>query len=120
MKANKETRKQIKELAQHLPPVFEQHMSGGDWYDEKEGKTVEGAIKVGAKYFRPHVYNVKINHKRRMRHAFEQQGIQGVKDYLDNIHKLQLERSESVQRDLPDNGGKQDTLPDGDSILDGK
>ena len=80
----KKTNKQIKEIAERLPVVYEQHMSG---YTVEEDKPVGN------------FYVVEINHERRLRHAYEKLGMQGIHNYLETIHKLQIQRNEKASRD---------------------
>jgi hypothetical protein len=91
----KKLNKQIRDIADRLPPVFEQHMSGGDFF---EGK------------FTPNLYTVPVNHERRLRHAYEKLGMDGIRNYLDEIFKLQKERHEKA---FGSNGDRESgVLPD--------
>ena len=91
----KRVNKQIRDIADKLPPVFEQHMSGGDF---SEGK------------FTPNLYTVPVNHERRLRHAYEKLGMDGIRNYLDEIFKLQKERHEKA---FGSNGDRESgVLPD--------
>jgi len=85
--SKKKVNKQIRDIADKLPPVFEQHMSGGDF---SEGK------------FTPNLYTVPVNHERRLRHAYEKLGMDGIRNYLDEIFKLQKERHEKAFRSIGD------------------
>jgi poly(3-hydroxybutyrate) depolymerase len=79
---NKKDIKYIRQLAERLPDVYEQTVSGFyEDYDE-EGKMV----------LYPNIQNNPINHTRRMRKAYEKLGLDGIKSYLDMIHGLQKER----------------------------
>lgn len=87
---SKKITKQIKQIADRLPNVYEQCASGGEWdYDES-----------GNKVFIPNVYNMPVNHVRRLRKAYEQLGMDGIRNYLDMIHKLQIKRNETVMQDI--------------------
>lgn len=90
------TTKQIKQIASRLPVVYEQCISG---YEVIDGSVV------------PNVYNRPVNHVRRMRKSYEQLGMDGIRNYLDSIHKLQIKRNETVQEDIA--SGK--ITPDGHS-----
>ena len=82
----KKTAKQIRSIAEKLPPVYEMHASGGVFgVDEEKGEV-----------FEQNVYYVEINHERRLRHAYEQLGMDGIRNYLDGIHKLQKDRNEKA------------------------
>jgi len=82
--------KHIREIANRLPIVYEQCVSGGEWgYDEN-----------GNKAFIPNIYNHPVNHVRRMRKAYEQLGMDGIRNYLDHIHQLQIKRNEAVKEDI--------------------
>lgn len=82
--------KYIKELANRLPVVYQQSISG--YYDEigDDGNIV----------LKPNVFNSEINHVRRMRKAYDSLGMEGIKKYLEMIHKLQIQRNELVQNEL--------------------
>jgi hypothetical protein len=98
----KQQMKQIREIANRLPVVYEQCASGGEWgYDEEENKA-----------FIPNVYNHPVNHVRRMRKAYEQLGMDGIRSYLESIHQLQLKRNETLKEDIA--SGK--ISPKGDSL----
>lgn len=102
----KKTNKQIREIAERLPVVYEQHMSGF---------TVENGDPVG------NFYVVEINHERRLRHAYEKLGMQGIHNYLETIHKLQIQRNEKASRDADAVLSEQDSIPQtGDTIGDDK
>ena len=79
------TTKQIKQIASRLPIVYEQCVSG---YEVIDGSVV------------PNVYNRPVNHVRRMRKAYEQLGMDGIRGYLDSIHKLQIKRNEALKEDI--------------------
>lgn len=72
---NKKDVKYIKQIADRLPVVYDQTVSG--FYEE------DGEMK-------PNIVNHPINHERRMRKAYEKLGMDGIKIYLEMIHKLQL------------------------------
>jgi len=74
--------KQIRDIAHRLPKVMEQHMSG-----HENGQ--------------PNLYTVEVNHERRLRHAYERIGMDGIKSYLDSIHKLQKETHEKAFGNTP-------------------
>ena len=94
------TTKQIKQIASRLPVVYEQCVSG---YEVIEGSVV------------PNVYNRPVNHVRRMRKAYAQLGMDGIRGYLESIHKLQIKRNETLQEDIA--SGK--FSPKGDSTPEG-
>lgn len=85
---NKKDIKYIREIANRLPQVFEQTVSG--YYEDynEEGEIV----------LYPNIQNNPINHERRLRKAYEQLGMDGIKSYLEMIHKLQIQRNENVQK----------------------
>lgn len=88
----KEELKRLKDLANSLPPVFEQHASGGDVEERKiDGKDQKVLI--------PNVYPVLVNHERRIRHAYQNGGMKGIMNYLDSVHKLQQTRNEKALKD---------------------
>lgn len=89
----KEVTKQIREIADRLPPVKEDHVSGYYLQD------IEGGLK------RPsaHHYLVDVNHERRLRKAYERFGMDGIKNYLNQLHQLQLQRNEQLSKEpIPD------------------
>jgi hypothetical protein len=101
--------KLIRELADRLPVVYDQTVSG--YYEDYDE---EGNMKVY-----PNMVSHEINHVRRMRKAFDKRGMDGVKEYLEMIHKLQLnrndlykdslsEREEVRVADSPEDGGDPD------------
>jgi hypothetical protein len=96
----KKVTKQIRAIAEKLPKVYEAHVSGGVFgVDEEKGQV-----------FEPNVYHVEINHERRLRKAYEQLGMDGIRNYLDQIHKLQLDRNEKA---FGSNGDRESgVLPD--------
>lgn len=79
----KEEVRYIREVAGRLPKVQEQTISG---YYLEDGEP------------KPNIVVHDINHERRLRKAYESLGMQGIKDYLEWIHKLQLERKDANQR----------------------
>lgn len=93
--------KQVREIANRLPVVYEQCVSGL--------VVNEDGINV------PNVYNHPVNHARRMRNAYEQLGMDGIKNYLEEIHKLQIKRNEAVKEDIA--SGK--LTPEGYSVSEG-
>lgn len=93
--SKKKVNKQIREIADKLPPVFEQHASG---YNTENGEFV------------PNIYTVPVNHERRLRHAYEKLGMDGIRKYLDEILTLQKQRHEKA---FGSNGqGESGVLPD--------
>ena len=84
---NKKDVKLIRQLADKLPTVYDQTISGFyEDYDEN------GELKLF-----PNVVTHPINHERRMRKAYEKLGIDGIKSYLDSIHTLIKNRNENFQ-----------------------
>jgi hypothetical protein len=77
---NKKQTKHIREIADRLPSVLQQCISG---YTVEEDKVV------------PNLYNVEINHERRLRKAYERYGLEGIKSYLEMISNLQKQRHEN-------------------------
>jgi hypothetical protein len=75
--------KQIKEIAEMLPPVIEQTISG---FYQEDGKVL------------PNIVSHPINHERRLRKAYEKLGMEGIHQYLDMIKKLQQERRDAFER----------------------
>jgi hypothetical protein len=98
----KQQMKQIREIAHRLPIVYEQCTSGGQVVESGDGNDV----------FMPNIYNHPVNHVRRMRKAYEQLGMDGIKSYLESIHQLQLKRNETLKEDIA--SGK--FSPQGDSL----
>ena len=78
---NKQDLKYIKQIADRLPVVFEETVSG---YYVENGEA------------KPNIVSHPYNHVRRMRKAYEQLGMEGIKSYLEMIHKLQLQRREDA------------------------
>lgn len=97
----KQQMKQIREIANRLPVVYEQCASGGEVVEAEAGLM-----------FMPNVYNHPVNHVRRMRKAYEQLGMDGIRSYLESIHQLQLKRNETLKEDIA--SGK--FSPQGDSL----
>ena len=97
----KQQMKQIREIANRLPVVYEQCASGGEVVEAEAGPM-----------FMPNVYNHPVNHVRRMRKAYEQLGMDGIRSYLESIHQLQLKRNETLKEDIA--SGK--FSPQGDSL----
>ena len=81
---NKKDVKMIKQIADRLPSVYEQTVSG--YYEDYDE---EGRMKMY-----PNIVTSEINHNRRMRKAYESMGLDGIKSYLEMINKLQIKRSE--------------------------
>jgi hypothetical protein len=77
--------KQIREIAKRIPPVKEQHMSGFFMDEDKKPQ--------------PNIYLVDVNHERRLRKAYEDCGMEGIKKYLDSIHQLQLKRKDEISKE---------------------
>lgn len=103
----KQIAKAIEQLANRLPVVYEQTVSG---YHEEEGKVI------------PNTVNHQINHKRRIMKAYQQFGEQGIIRYLDMIRSIQDKRNarlrdaagEGVHGASEDGSG----LPDQDGVHD--
>jgi hypothetical protein len=87
---NKKQAKHIREIAERLPSVLQQCMSG---YMVEEDKLV------------PNIYNVEINHERRLRKAYERHGLEGIKSYLEMISNLQKQRHENFVNEGDGNSG---------------
>lgn len=102
---NKKDVKYIKQIADRLPAVYEQTVSG--YYEDYND---DGEIVVF-----PNIVNVEINHVRRMRKAYESLGMEGIQSYLEMIHKLQIKRNESLQhiKDLQRQEESLATIPSG-------
>jgi hypothetical protein len=83
---NKQDVKKLREIANRLPVVYEQTVSG--FYEDynQEGEMV--------KY--PNIVNHPVNHVRRLRKAYESRGMDGVHWYLDEVRKLQEKRRENA------------------------
>jgi len=75
--------KYIKQIAKNLPVVVDQTVSG---YYLEDGKPV------------PNIVSHPLNHERRLRKAYEQLGMEGVKQYLHTIYNLQLKHNENLHR----------------------
>lgn len=82
---NKKDLKYIKQIAERLPAVYEQTVSG---YIVEDGQP------------KPNIVNHEINHVRRMRKAYEQLGMEGIKSYLEMIHKLQIKRNDLFNKQV--------------------
>lgn len=76
--------KMIKQIADRLPAVYEQTVSG--YYEDYDEE--------GRMQSYPNIVTHEINHNRRMRKAYESLGLDGIKSYLEMINKLQIKRSE--------------------------
>lgn len=102
---NKKDIKYIKQIANRLPAVYEQTVSG--YYEDYND---EGEIVVY-----PNIVNVEINHVRRMRKAYESLGMEGIQSYLEMIHKLQIKRNEYLQhnKELQREKESMDLIPSG-------
>lgn len=88
---NKKQAKHIREIAERLPSVLQQCMSG---YTVEEDKVV------------PNIYNVEINHERRLRKAYERHGLDGIKAYLESISNLQKQRNENFMQQRDGDSGR--------------
>jgi hypothetical protein len=71
----KQDKKYIQQIADRLPVVYDQTVSG---YYEEDGEK------------KPNLVTHPINHERRLRKAYESLGIEGIKSYLDYIFSLGL------------------------------
>lgn len=71
--------KYIKEIAERLPVIHEQTVSG--YYEDYNE---EGEIALF-----PNVVNHPINHERRLNKIYKSLGMEGVKKYLDDVHEIQ-------------------------------
>lgn len=80
--------KYIQEIANRLPSVYEQTISGF-YEDYNENGELQ-------KF--PNIVTKEINHVRRMRKAYEQLGMEGIKGYLEMIHKLQIQRNDLLRQ----------------------
>jgi len=85
---NKKDVKYIKQIADRLPVVFDQTVSG--YYEDYNE---EGEMQVF-----PNIVNHPVNHVRRMRKAYESLGMEGIRTYLEMIHKLQIQRNENFRQ----------------------
>jgi hypothetical protein len=85
---NKKDIKYIKQIADRLPVVFDQTVSG--YYEDYNE---EGEMQVF-----PNIVNHPVNHVRRMRKAYESLGMEGIRTYLEMIHKLQIQRNENFRQ----------------------
>ena len=81
--SKKKLTKQIKEIADRLPPVKEEHASGF---------TMEGDQPKLNKYL------VDVNHERRLRRAYETYGMEGIRKYLEYINNLQIKRADELAK----------------------
>lgn len=87
--SKKNLNKQIREIADRLPPVKEDHVSG---YFMQE---VDDGLQRPSSYH----YLVDVNHERRLRKAYERHGMEGIKHYLDSIRNLQTKRNEELSKE---------------------
>lgn len=78
---NKKNVKYIKQIADRLPVVYEETVSGF-FVEDGENK--------------PNIVSHPYNHIRRMRKAYEQLGMEGIQAYLDTIHKMQIKKRENA------------------------
>lgn len=85
---NKKDVKYIKQIADRLPVVFDQTVSG--YYEDYNE---EGEMQLF-----PNIVNHPVNHVRRMRKAYESLGMDGIRTYLEMIHKLQIQRNENFRQ----------------------
>jgi hypothetical protein len=83
---NKSDIKHIKQIADRLPVVYEQTVSGfyEDYNEQGELQNF------------PNIVNHPINHERRMRKAYEKDGMPGIHRYLDMISSLQQKRRDNA------------------------
>ena len=79
--------KYIKEIADRLPVVMEQTVSG--YYEDYNDQ--------GELAMFPNIVTHPINHERRIRNAYKKHGMPGVLEYLTWINKLQLQRNAHLQ-----------------------
>lgn len=79
--------KYIKEIADRLPVVLDQTISG--YYEDynEQGELVKF----------PNIVAHPINHERRIRNAYKNHGMPGVLEYLTWINKLQLQKNVPAQ-----------------------
>lgn len=98
---NKQTIKHIRELANRLPVVYQECMSGGTVMPDETGNV----------NFLPHLYNVEVNHERRLRKAYEKFGLDGIKSYLEMITKLQKQRHENFIKEGSGDSGREVNEP---------
>lgn len=92
--------KYIKEIANRLPTVYEQTISG--FYEDYNEQ--------GELQRFPNVVTKEINHVRRMRKAYDSLGMDGIKQYLEMIHKLQIQRNELLRQSDPE--GQKEEMDD--------
>ena len=83
--------KNIRDIAAKLPVVREQHCSG--YIKDEYGARV------------PNLYITEVNHVRRMKRAYEKTGIDGIKQYLEFIHQLQLKRNANRNNEPRESNG---------------
>jgi hypothetical protein len=97
--------KYIQSIANRLPVVYEQTVSG--YYQDFN--------ESGEEQIFPNLVNHEINHERRMKKAFKSLGMDGIKKYLEYIHKLQIKRNEKLQHDQDTERKEEavDSLPQG-------
>jgi hypothetical protein len=79
----KQDKKYIQQIADRLPVVYDQTVSG---YYEEDGEK------------KPNLVTHPINHERRLRKAYESLGIEGIKSYLDYIFKIQQEYRTELEK----------------------
>lgn len=79
----KQDKKYIQQIADRLPVVYDQTVSG---YYEEDGEK------------KPNLVTHPINHERRLRKAYESLGIEGIKSYLDYIFKIQKEYRTELEK----------------------
>jgi hypothetical protein len=79
----KQDKKYIQQIADRLPVVYDQTVSG---YYEEDGEK------------KPNIVTHPINHERRLRKAYESLGIEGIKSYLDYIFKIQQEYRTELEK----------------------
>lgn len=85
-KKAKNIRRQAREIAAKLPTVINEHACGGSW----------GVNENGAKTYKPNFYTTENNHVRRIKRAYMRNGLEGLHNYLESIHKLQTKRNETI------------------------
>lgn len=76
-------KKDFKQIADRLPDVYTRCASG-TW-----------------------IYDVKVNHERRLKKAYESLGMEGISNYLEEIHKLQKERNDKAVQDIQHQGAQE-------------
>ena len=80
--------KYIREIASRLPDCKEERLTG----------FIRDVDEDGCPVIKPSVQPIPINHERRLRKAYKENGMQGIVNYLEWVHKLVDENKRRIDR----------------------